>query len=210
MRPTLGLFHQHPHASAHCCIGMLLALSQDFNVRIMNIEDCSYRKMKTMQIVAFPGGVGEADAWSKIFADRADDVRRFVHDGGAYLGICMGAYWAGDRYFGLVPGTHIHQYIKAENTEIKRSYPTTAAVRWQGSLQHMFFWDGPVFSGEVGSVVATYANGSAMAIRRGRVGLIGCHPESQESWYTKKYLRSRWHGGAHGTLLKEFVGTLAA
>ena len=72
----------------------------------------------------------------------------------------------------------------------------------------MFFWDGPVFSGEVGQVVATYENGDPMAIIRGRVGLIGCHPESQADWYGKKYLRGRFHGGMHGQLLRQFVQTL--
>ena len=208
MRPTIGLFHKHPHASAECCVAMLKVLSDRFRVELLGPEECTYRKMKKMKIVAFPGGVGEADEWSRIFLERADEVRTFVQKGGGYLGVCMGAYWAGEDYFGLVPGTRIEQYIRSEGAEIRRSYPTTAAVRWDGTLEQMFFWDGPAFSGEVGDPVARYANGAVMAMRRGNVGLVGCHPESQQDWYGRKYLRSRWHGGRHGTLLREFVHTL--
>ena len=208
MRPKIGLFHKHPHASAECCVAMWKVLAADFKVELLGPEECTYRRMRSLQIVAFPGGVGEADEWSKIFHNAVADVRLYVQKGGGYLGVCMGAYWAGNEYFGLVPGTRIEQYIRAEGAEIRRSYPTTAAVTWDGTLEQMFFWDGPAFAGEVGDPVARYANGAVMAMRRGNVGLIGCHPESQQDWYGRKYMRGRWHGGRHGTLLREFVHTL--
>ena len=206
-RPRIGLFHKHPHASAHCCIGMLQALSSEFRVELLGIEDCTYRRIKSMQIVAFPGGVGEASDWSKMFHDVVADVRLYVQKGGGYLGICMGAYWAGPGYFDLVPGLQIDQYIKSPGAEIRRSYMTAARVDWMGKEESMFFWDGPVMN-EVGEVVGRYKNGGVMALRHGRVGLIGCHPESQQSWYEKKYMRARWHGGRHWELLRGFVSTL--
>lgn len=207
MRPKIGLFHKHPYASAECCIGMLKALSGEFDVRLMDITDCTYRRMRSMQIVAFPGGVGEADEWSQIFRDKTGEVRRFVQGGGGYLGICMGAYWAGPGYFDLIPGLQIDQYIKSDGAEIRRSYCTTAEVDWMGTREKMFFWDGPVMN-EVGNVVARYKNGRVMALCAGRVGLIGCHPESQENWYAKKYMKTRWHQERHWTLLKNFINTL--
>ena len=203
MRPTIGLFHKHPHASAHCCIGMLKALGDQFRVKLLGIEDCTYRRMRSMQLVAFPGGVGEADEWSKLFKNQVGDVRRFVQGGGGYLGICMGAYWTGPGYFDLIPGLQIDQYIKSPGAEIRRSYMTTADVDWLGNREKMFFWDGPVMN-EVGTVVARYKNGGVMALRKNNIGLIGCHPESQQSWYEKKYMRGRWHGGKHWALLREF------
>jgi phosphoribosylformylglycinamidine (FGAM) synthase-like amidotransferase family enzyme len=204
MRPTIGLFHKHPHASAHCCVGMLKALSESFRVELLDVQECTYRRMRSMQIVAFPGGVGEADAWSQIFHDVVGDVRLYVQKGGGYLGVCMGAYWAGPGYFDLIPGLQIDQYIKAPGTEIRRSYMTTAKVDWLGQSEEMFFWDGPVMN-EVGEVVARYKNGRVMATRVGNVGLIGCHPESEETWYAKKYMRNKWHGGKHWELLRDFV-----
>lgn len=189
---------------------MLQALGDQFRVELLGIEDCTYRRMKSMQIVAFPGGVGEADAWSQMFHDVVGDVRLYIQKGGSYLGVCMGAYWAGKDYFNLVPGLEITQYIKSDGAEIRRSYMTTAKVDWMGTEENMFFWDGPVMN-EVGEVVARYKNGGVMALRKNNIGLIGCHPESQQSWYEKKYMRARWHGGKHWGLLREFsrdlVGT---
>ena len=187
---------------------MLKALSESFRVELLGPEECTYRRMRSMQIVAFPGGVGEADEWSKIFHDAVADVRLFAQKGGVYLGICMGAYWAGPGYFDLVPGLEVEQYIRAAGAEVRRSYPTTVAVEWSGVPRRMFFWDGPVFSGNVGEVVGRYANGGVMALRAGGVGLIGCHPESQENWYGKKYLRAHWHRGTHWELLREFANSL--
>jgi hypothetical protein len=183
---------------------MLKALSESFRVELLEPKDCTYRKMRSMQIVAFPGGVGEADEWSKIFHDAVADVRLFAHKGGVYLGICMGAYWAGPGYFDLIPGLEIQQYIKSPGAEIRRSYATTAEVDWMGTREKMFFWDGPVFN-EVGTVVARYKSGGVMALQKNNIGLIGCHPESQQDWYTKKYMRGRWHGGRHWELLTEFT-----
>ena len=207
MRPTIGLFHKHTHASAHCCVGMLKALSESFRVELLGPEDCTYRKMRSLQIVAFPGGVGEADESSKIFHDAVADVRLFAYKGGVYLGICMGAYWAGPGYFDLIPNLEIQQYIKSPGAEIKRSYATTAEVDWMGTREKMFFWDGPVFN-EVGEVVARYKSGGVMALQHNNIGLIGCHPESQESWYGKKYLKNKWHGGRHWSLLQTFAREL--
>ena len=210
-RPTIGLFHKHPHASAHCCVGMLKALSVSNRIQLLDVQECTYRKMRSLQIVAFPGGVGEADEWSQIFHDAVTDVRLFAQKGGVYLGICMGAYWAGPGYFDLIKGLEIQQYIKSPGAEIKRSYATTADIEWYGVPRQMFFWDGPVFTGNTGVVVATYKSGGVMALRHGNIGLIGCHPESQQNWYTKKYMKPRWHQGRHWELLREFsrdlVGT---
>jgi len=38
--------------------------------------------------------------------------------------------------------------------------------------------------------------------------LIGCHPESQQFWYNKNYLKPHWHQGRHNQLLQDFVHDL--
>ena len=205
-RPRIGLFYKPPHAAADCCVAILKALTPDYDVDLLDIADCTYARMRSLQIVAFPGGVGEADDWSQIFQDAAKDVRLFVQKGGAYLGICMGAYWAGPGYFDLLRNVKVDQYVR--KAEIKRSYQTVARVTWNGQPETMFFWDGPQFTGSDFETVATYANGAPMAIQQGRVGLIGCHPEAEESWFARKYLRRHWHGGRHWELLRAFVHTL--
>ena len=75
----------------------------------------------------------------------------------------------------------------------------------------MYFYDGCAMIGSpvAWQTVATYANGDAMAVIQNRVGLIGCHPESEEFWYDKpSWMRGHYHGGQHYQLLQNFVDTL--
>ena len=58
------------------------------------------------------------------------------------------------------------------------------------------------------NTIAKYSNGDPMAIIQDRIGLIGCHPESEESWYDKPYLKDHWHRGKHHNLLLDFVDKL--
>jgi hypothetical protein len=56
--------------------------------------------------------------------------------------------------------------------------------------------------------IARYVNNDPMAIIQGNIGVIGCHPESLEYWYDKKYMEKRWHKGHHHELLLGFVDEL--
>ena len=47
--------------------------------------------------------------------------------------------------------------------------------------------------------------GAGMAVVQGSVGLIGCHLESQQHWYSKKVLQPHWHQNTHHRLLWQFV-----
>ena len=164
-----------------------------------------------IDIVAFPGGIGDADSHYKFFTRRfANQLAKYIDDGGRYLGICMGAYWTDQWYFDLIGDVRAVQYIKRPTSEIKRSHSTTARVNWQGTEQDMFFYDGcALLNLDFDTkVVATYSNGDAMAIFRGRVGIIGCHPEADESWYDKKHLKKYWNKCEHHNLLLNFVDEL--
>jgi hypothetical protein len=72
----------------------------------------------------------------------------------------------------------------------------------------MFFYDGCALVGDTNKfrTVATYANGDPMAIQQNNIGLIGCHPESEQFWFDSySWMRGRYHGGEHHRLLLEFV-----
>lgn len=57
--------------------------------------------------------------------------------------------------------------------------------------------------------IFSFANGDPMAIIQGRIGLIGCHPESEQFWYDSySWMRPHWHQGQHHRLLLEFVNNL--
>ena len=73
----------------------------------------------------------------------------------------------------------------------------------------MFFYDGCAFGPGHYDIIAKYMNDDPMAIIQGRVGLIGCHPESQPHWYESySWMKNKYHGGEHHKLLLNFVDDL--
>ena len=213
MKPTIALFQNDPECSIDCCNGMIQALSSQYNIKIFSTDQCNPKTFENVDIVAFPGGIGDATSYDRFFRRRAQNaVADFVANGGRYLGICMGAYWAGSYFFDILDGVDAVQYIKQPHADVKRSYRTYAPIMWNGHPEDMFFYDGCALVGDSTKfqTIATYANGDAMAIIQNRVGLIGCHPESQRDWYEKprQYLLPKWHEGRHHALLLEFVNEL--
>jgi glutamine amidotransferase-like uncharacterized protein len=208
---TVSIFSHHPLCSDDCVTGMVTALGGSFNVRRFHIDDDFNSVLHDTDILAFPGGIGDSDTFNKLLRDKVELIHEFISVGGKYIGICMGAYWAGSRYFNLLDSVDAVQYIKRPHTDISRSYGTVADITWNGKNDSMYFYDGCALVGDRRKfdTIATYANGDAMAIKQGNVGIIGCHPESQQYWYdTWKYMPDYWHGGRHHALLREFVDTL--
>ena len=197
---------------------MIEALTPEYRVDLFTKEQFNRVILKDYAAVMFPGGIGDSHTHYNFFTRRQGNMlAEYIEAGGKYVGICMGAYWAGPWYFDLLEGIDVVQYIKRPGTEIKRSYGTTANITWcdnEYSLKNydMFFYDGCTFIGDENTfeTVARYANGDPMAIIQGNIGLIGCHPESEHYWYTKKYLKKYWHKREHHKLLKQFVDDLLA
>jgi len=208
MKPTIALFMNNPVADVSCCNGMMEALEDYYRFTLFSKKTIDEVNFNKVDLVAFPGGTGDADLFHIILNDKANIIRKYMEDGGKYLGICMGAYWASKHYFDLLAGTNVVQYITRPKAEVRRSYQTTLDVTWKRKKTNMYFFDGCTFVGDKFRTIARYANGDPMAIIQKNVGLIGCHPESRETWYKRKYLRDRWHGGEHHKLLQEFVSEL--
>jgi len=208
MKPTIALFMSNPAADTACCNGMLEALGDYYKFQIFGAKTIGEVNFNKIKLVAFPGGTGDADLFDKLINKQKQVIVDYVKDGGHYLGICMGAYWAGKHYFNLVNNVAIEQYIHRPQAEIKRSFETTIDVRWQRKNTRMFFFDGCAFIGKGFKTIARYQNGDAMAIIKNRIGLIGCHPESRKSWYARPYLKQHWHDFEHHVLLQEFVDQL--
>ena len=216
MRTKLALFNHHPECSIDCCNGMVEALAPDYRVDLFTKEQFNRVILKDYAAVMFPGGIGDSHTHYNFFTRRQGNMlAEYIEAGGKYVGVCMGAYWAGPWYFDLLEGIDVVQYIKRPGAEIKRSYGTVANVTWcdnEYTLNeyNMFFYDGCTFIGDENtfSTVARYANGDPMAIIQGNIGLIGCHPESERYWYNKKYLHKHWHKKEHHKLLKNFMDEL--
>jgi len=208
----LALFHHQPECSIECCNGMIRALSPEYEIKLFTVHDDLNEILNDVGMVAFPGGIGDSERYFDFFSrTRANLISSFLNNGGKYLGICMGAYWAGPRYFDILDGLDAVQYIKRPTAEIRRSYGTVADIEWLGQKEKMFFYDGCTFTGTGRyDTIAKYANDESMAIIQGNVGIIGCHPESEEFWFEDpyQYINKHWHKGKHHQLLIDFVNRL--
>jgi len=211
MKRTIALFLNDPKCSVQSGNGILDALGEHYHFKVFGKNAVEYNFFHDVDMVAVPGGFGDAQTFSKIFKANGQRVREFVQNGGRYLGICMGAYWAGSLYFNILDGIDAVQYLARPGTDTRRPHAKDVAITWQGTPMTMFWYDGCSLVGDLSKckTIATYANGDSMAIIQNNIGLIGCHPESQEFWYDSySWLRGKYHGGLHHSLLLDFVNQL--
>ena len=213
MKPTIALFIADPKCSVQSGNGIIKALGAFYNFKIFSKNTVEDSFFDEVSIIAVPGGIGDATSFDSLFDANRDKVKEFVARGGKYLGICMGAYWAGKHYFNMLEGIDAVQYIARPNTDTRRPHAKAQSVTWQGQQDRMFFYDGCAFVGPKltsSKVWATYPNGDPMALIQGNLGLIGCHPESEKFWYDGySWMGPHWHNGQHHRLLLDFVNQLA-
>ena len=208
MKPTIALFVHHPECSVDSCNGIIQALTPTYDFKLFTKDWVEEGFFNNVDIIVFPGGFGDSDRFERLIEKNYPEITAFLNRGGRYLGICMGAYWADQYYFNIVQGFRAVQYIRQPNTDTHRPHAKAMPVLWKNKPERMYFYDGCAFVGNHFETVATYPNGDAMAVIQGRIGLIGCHPESMPSWYNKNYLKPHWHGYAHHKLLLEFTNEL--
>lgn len=211
MKPTIALFVYDPKCSVQSANGIMSTLGQYYNFKIFSKSTLEYNFFDGVDMIAVPGGFGDADTFAQLFKNNGDRVREFIKRGGRYLGICMGAYWAGSHYLNILDEVDAVQYIKQPGTDTRRPHAKNLSVTWQGEPTKMFFYDGCALVGNRHkfTTVATYANGDAMAIYQKRIGLIGCHPEAEQFWYDSySYMRGKWPGGVQRRLLLDFANEL--
>lgn len=207
---TVALFIHQPRCSVQCANGIIRALSPYYKFKIFTKHEIEDDFFDDVDLIVFPGGDGDSDSYDYLLKHHEQRIRNYVAAGGRYLGICMGAYWADTNYFGLLDSVRVEQYIIQPNACTRRPHAKAMPVTWLGESIKMYFYDGCAFIGnrEKFETVATYPNGDPMAIIQGRIGLIGCHPESEHSWYQlQTWMRREWHGGQHDYLLR-FVDEL--
>ena len=201
--------HQ-PYCSVQSNNGIIKSLSPHYSFKIFTRHDLENDFFDDVDCVCFPGGLGDAGKFDYLTAEHQTRIKKFVEQGGKYLGICMGAYWAGSEYFNILDNIDTVQYITRPGTDTRRPHAKALSVTWNGEPHKMFFYDGCalVGNGEY-KTVATYANGDAMAIMQNNIGLIGCHPESEQHWYKSySWMKPHYHNGVHHQLLLEFVNEL--
>jgi hypothetical protein len=200
MKPTIALFVADPYCSVQSGNGVITALGNNYNFKIFGKNILEDNFFDDVDLIVIPGGFGDANR-----------IQEFVKGGGGYLGICMGAYWAGRHYLNILDSVDAVQYITRPNTDTRRPHAKAIDINWQGHPDRMFFYDGCALVGDRSKfeTVATYANGDAMSIVQGHIGLIGCHPESEKFWYDSySWMGQHWHNRKHHRLLLDFVNKL--
>jgi len=207
VKPTIALFIYDPKCSVQSGNGVIQALSPYYNFKLFSknrLEDVFF---DNVDMIVVPGGFGDSDSYANLFKHNEKRVRKFIAEGGKYLGICMGAYWAGSNYLNVLDGVDAVQYLKQPGTDTRRPHAKAIDITWQGQPDRMFWYDGCALVGDCTKfeTVATYTNGDAMAIIQDRIGLIGCHPEANKFWYDSySWMRRHWSGGHHRRL-QEFA-----
>ena len=189
----------------------MAALESKYKFKIFTKHSLEEDFFHGVDLVIFPGGFGNSDSFDYLLKINGDRIKQFVSDGGKYLGICMGAYWAGSYYFNMLDSCDAVQYYKRPTADTRRPHTKNISVVWNGQPDKMFFNDGCALIGDNTKfeTIATYANGDPMAIIQNNLGLIGCHPESELYWYESyKQMRGQYHNGAHHKLLLEFTNKL--
>jgi hypothetical protein len=191
--------------------GIIHALDRHYNFKLFSKNSLEDNFFDDVDIVAVPGGFGDSSSYENLFTHNGPRVAEFVKRGGRYLGICMGAYWAGSHYLNILKNVDAVQYLKRPGTDTRRPHAKNINITWNGVPETMYWYDGCALVGDKNKfkTYATYANGDAMAIVQNRIGLIGCHPESQPFWYDSySWLRGKYHGGHHHKLLLDFTNQL--
>ena len=208
MKPTIALFLYDPKCSVQSGNGVIKALESQYNFKIFSINSLEDNFFDDVDIVAVPGGFGDASSFDRAFKHNGNRVQQFVQAGGKYLGICMGAYWAGRHYLNMLDNVDAVQYITQPGTDTRRPHAKDIKINWNGYNTTMFFYDGCALVGNGQyNTLATYANGDSMAIIQKNIGLIGCHPEAEQFWYDS-YTWMRGKYSSKHNLLLDFVNQL--
>lgn len=143
-----------------------------------------------------PGGDGTVEDAFATLRVNAQAIQRFVKSGGHYLGLCMGGYLAGSNPgFRLLP-VDTDQFISSPSASVRTEADTIVKVYWRQQPRFMYFQDGPFFplprNTKGITVLAMYTNGTVAALvtpyGKGRVGVVGPHPEATAEWYITAHL----------------------
>jgi len=212
MMKKIALFLHQPKCSVQSGNGIMKALSSHYSFKIFTRHEVERDFFDDVDSIAIPGGIGDASSFDYLFRENGAAVKQFVQNGGKYLGICMGAYWAEHFYLDLLKDIRAEQYITRPGADTRRPHAKNQKVLWQGKEENMFFYDGCTLIGpgiNTANIWSRYPNGDPMALIQDNVGIIGCHPESQPHWYESySWMQGKYHNDDHHKLLLDFVDEL--
>ena len=148
------------------------------------LNGMSESNIRAYRLLIVPGGNFE-QLGDSLTSSTAMNIRNAIRNGLSYLGICAGAFLAGNSpYNGLNLTSGLrYEFYAAEARGIRKAAVAITAAG--GQTLDQYWEDGPQLSGW-GVVVGKYPDGTA-AVAEGTFGsgwviLTGFHPEAPASW----------------------------
>lgn len=230
MLPIILVYTEHPMCSIDCADATCEILNQTglYDARMIGPSsfpelEFNEENISKARCLVFPGGEGDADQFDDNLLNYKQMVAKYVSNGGKYLGICQGSYFASKHYFDLLDNIVAEQHIKRKGASTRRSGPAIVPISWRGKEpQPIYFYDGAAFvppenKTELGycRVLATYENGEAAALIQhywdGSIGVIGPHPEAMKWWfYSQTTVKDGWKNDMQHWMLLDMMKTLLA
>jgi len=148
------------------------------------LSEMSETQLKTYRLLLIPGGNFE-QIGNGLSPGTTITVRNAIRGGLNYLGVCAGAFFAGNSPYNglnLTAGVRFPFYV-LEDQGIRKAAVEITRV---GAPPLSHYWeDGPQLTGW-GKVVARYPDGTPAVVQGnfgdGGVVLSGVHPEAPENW----------------------------
>ncbi len=173
--------------------GDVAALETILNANHLNYAPVSSAELNGMaeneirrhSLLIFPGG-NFVEMGNSLTPSTTANIRNGVQSGLNYLGVCAGAFLAGNfpqpyKSLNLTSGVQFGFY-GAARTVHKTAVAITVA---DGPTLDQYWEDGPQLTGW-GTVVAKYPDGTPAVVQgalgNGWIILTGIHPEAPESW----------------------------
>ena len=144
-------------------------------------------------IFAIGGTEDNIEQMRSAFSKRTiTSIKKYLKQGGRYLGICGGGFIAATYYMAeenlKVRGFDIIPALAVDYSETSK--PHLEIIQWYGKNAILYFQGGPKFildKNAIGiNIIARYSNGDIAALKylygKGNVVVIGPHPEADKTW----------------------------
>ncbi len=148
------------------------------------LNGMSQTQIGEYRLLIVPGG-NFVKIGNSLTSDTTANLRTAIRNGSNYLGICAGAFFAGNSPFNglnLTSGSRF-EFYEAEARGIHRAALAITVAR--GRTLDQYWEDGPQLTGW-GVVVGKYPDGTPAIVEgtfgKGQVILTGVHPEAPVSW----------------------------
>jgi glutamine amidotransferase-like uncharacterized protein len=188
-----ALIYSGPSAGDDCPEAMAaVAKAAGLPVRFVDATEKIPELLKDAAVLVIGGTTGDLEPFRESFnPTTVRAIRRYLHDGGRYWGICGGAYLAAEKFSGndgpvealkLIPAVAVDH---SENLEARLE-----TVRWRGKNRSLYLEGSPKFilSDEEAAVeiIAYFEDDSIAALQcaygNGKIAVSGPHPEARTSW----------------------------